>query len=123
MCVRPGLLGHSGSVWQGSRCWAAGERASRATGSGGLQGQSPGWWGLGPRSSEPASQSSGLPHPSFSLPCLPSAASSQSTCALPSDLSFDSSDLVMLKSLLAGLSLPSRDGRADRGLDEEGEGE
>lgn len=42
---------------------------------------------------------------------------------LPSDLSFDSSDLVMLKSLLAGLSLPSRDGRADRGLDEEGEGE
>lgn len=41
----------------------------------------------------------------------------------PSDLSFDNSDLVMLKSLLAGLSLPSRDGRADRGLDEEGEGE
>ncbi|XP_045669230.1 integrator complex subunit 1 isoform X1 [Ursus americanus] len=39
------------------------------------------------------------------------------------DLSFDSSDLVMLKSLLAGLSLPSRDGRADRGLDEEGEEE
>ncbi|XP_039082015.1 integrator complex subunit 1 isoform X2 [Hyaena hyaena] len=35
------------------------------------------------------------------------------------DLSFDSSDLVTLKSLLAGLSLPSRDGRADRGLDEE----
>lgn len=91
---------------------------------GGLQCQSPGWWGLGPRSSEPASQSSGLPRPSSSLSCLPSAASSsQSTCALPSDLSFDSSDLVMLKSLLAGLSLPSRDGRADRGLDEEGEGE
>ncbi|XP_029802983.1 integrator complex subunit 1 isoform X2 [Suricata suricatta] len=39
------------------------------------------------------------------------------------DLSFDSSDLVTLKSLLAGLSLPSRDGRADRGLDEEGEDE
>ncbi|XP_012584528.1 PREDICTED: integrator complex subunit 1 isoform X1 [Condylura cristata] len=39
------------------------------------------------------------------------------------DLSFDSSDLVMLKSLLAGLSLPSRDGRADRGLDEDGEDE
>ncbi|XP_019493101.1 PREDICTED: integrator complex subunit 1 [Hipposideros armiger] len=39
------------------------------------------------------------------------------------DLSFDSSDLVLLKSLLAGLSLPSRDGRADRGLDEEGEDE
>ncbi|KAM5301255.1 integrator complex subunit 1 isoform 2-T2 [Glossophaga mutica] len=39
------------------------------------------------------------------------------------DLSFDSSDLVMLKSLLAGLSLPSRDGRADHGLDEEGEDE
>nr|XP_035145703.2 integrator complex subunit 1 isoform X2 [Callithrix jacchus] len=37
------------------------------------------------------------------------------------DLSFDNSDLVMLKSLLAGLSLPSRDGRADQGLDEEGE--
>lgn len=42
---------------------------------------------------------------------------------LPSDLSFDSSDLVMLKSLLAGLSLPSGGGRADRGLDEEGDGE
>eukprot|EP00073_Rattus_norvegicus_P039479 XP_008767261.1 PREDICTED: integrator complex subunit 1 isoform X1 [Rattus norvegicus] len=39
------------------------------------------------------------------------------------DLSFDNSDLVMLKSLLAGLSLPSRDGRADQGLDEEGEDE
>ncbi|XP_032315764.1 LOW QUALITY PROTEIN: integrator complex subunit 1 [Camelus ferus] len=39
------------------------------------------------------------------------------------DLSFDSSDLMMLKSLLAGLSPPSRDGRADRGLDEEGEDE
>ncbi|XP_073071026.1 integrator complex subunit 1 isoform X2 [Manis javanica] len=39
------------------------------------------------------------------------------------DLSFDSSDLVMLKSLLAGLSLPSRGSRADRGLDEEGEDE
>ncbi|XP_045318248.1 integrator complex subunit 1 isoform X1 [Leopardus geoffroyi] len=39
------------------------------------------------------------------------------------DLSFDSSDLVTLKSLLAGLSLPTRDGRADRGLDEEGEEE
>ncbi|XP_053512969.1 integrator complex subunit 1 isoform X2 [Artibeus jamaicensis] len=37
------------------------------------------------------------------------------------DLSFDSSDLVMLKSLLAGLSLPSRDGRVDQGLDEEDE--
>ncbi|XP_048186404.1 integrator complex subunit 1 isoform X1 [Perognathus longimembris pacificus] len=39
------------------------------------------------------------------------------------DLSFDNSDLVMLKSLLAGLSLPSCNGRADRGLDEEGEDE
>ncbi|KAK7806505.1 hypothetical protein U0070_017497 [Myodes glareolus] len=39
------------------------------------------------------------------------------------DLSFDNSDLVMLKSLLAGLSLPSRDGRAEQGLDEEGEDE
>lgn len=39
------------------------------------------------------------------------------------DLSFDSSDLVMLKSLLAGLSLPSGGGRADRGLDEEGDDE
>uniref|UniRef100_A0A8D2EBD0 Integrator complex subunit 1 n=1 Tax=Theropithecus gelada TaxID=9565 RepID=A0A8D2EBD0_THEGE len=39
------------------------------------------------------------------------------------DLSFDNSDLVMLKSLLAGLSLPSRDDRTDQGLDEEGEEE
>ncbi|XP_049759647.1 integrator complex subunit 1 isoform X1 [Elephas maximus indicus] len=39
------------------------------------------------------------------------------------DLSFDNSDLVMLKSLLAGLSLPSRNGVTDRGLDEEGEDE
>ncbi|XP_073931481.1 integrator complex subunit 1 [Castor canadensis] len=39
------------------------------------------------------------------------------------DLSFDNSDLVMLKSLLAGLSLPSRDSRADHGLDEESEDE
>uniref|UniRef100_A0A096NSI2 Integrator complex subunit 1 n=1 Tax=Papio anubis TaxID=9555 RepID=A0A096NSI2_PAPAN len=39
------------------------------------------------------------------------------------DLSFDNSDLVMLKSLLAGLSLPSRDDRTDRGLDEEGDEE
>nr|XP_004666400.2 integrator complex subunit 1 isoform X2 [Jaculus jaculus] len=39
------------------------------------------------------------------------------------DLSFDNSDLAMLKSLLAGLSLPSRDGRADQGLDDEGEDE
>lgn len=44
-------------------------------------------------------------------------------CSLHSDLSFDNSDLVMLKSLLAGLSLPSRDGRAEQGLDEEGEDE
>ncbi|XP_023569170.1 integrator complex subunit 1 isoform X3 [Octodon degus] len=39
------------------------------------------------------------------------------------DLSSDNNDLVMLKSLLAGLSLPSRDGRADGSLDEEGEDE
>ncbi|KAM9210267.1 integrator complex subunit 1 isoform 4-T5 [Dugong dugon] len=39
------------------------------------------------------------------------------------DLSFDNSDLVMLKSLLAGLSLPSRSSVTDRGLDEEGEDE
>lgn len=39
------------------------------------------------------------------------------------DLSFENSDLATLKSLLAGLSLPSRDGRADRGLDEDGEDE
>lgn len=39
------------------------------------------------------------------------------------DLSFESSDLVTLKSLLAGLSLPSRDGRSDHGLDEEGDDE
>ncbi|XP_058148461.1 integrator complex subunit 1 isoform X1 [Dasypus novemcinctus] len=39
------------------------------------------------------------------------------------DLSFDNSDLVTLKSLLAGLSLPARSGVADRGPDEEGEDE
>ncbi|XP_037669957.1 integrator complex subunit 1 isoform X2 [Choloepus didactylus] len=39
------------------------------------------------------------------------------------DLCFDNSDLVVLKSLLAGLSLPSRSGAAGRGLDEEGEDE
>uniref|UniRef100_A0A8C2YLX2 Integrator complex subunit 1 n=1 Tax=Chinchilla lanigera TaxID=34839 RepID=A0A8C2YLX2_CHILA len=39
------------------------------------------------------------------------------------DLSSDNNDLVVLKSLLAGLSLPSRDGRADGSLDEEGEDE
>lgn len=62
--------------------------------------------------------------PCFSLPgTLPRLPSSEvSSCSLHSDLSFDNSDLVMLKSLLAGLSLPSRDGRADQGLDEEGEG-
>ena len=63
-------------------------------------------------------------------PCrpLPPACSPHSEpCPPPpcplSDLSLDSSDLVMLKSLLAGLSLPSRDGGPDRALDEEGEGE
>lgn len=69
------------------------------------------------------------PRPSF-LPCcfslpgtLPHLPSSEvNPCFLLSDLSFDNSDLVMLKSLLAGLNLPSRDGRADEGLDEEGEG-
>ena len=71
--------------------------------------------------SEPAPGSS-LPPPTPAHPA-PVASSSRRTCVLPSDLSFDSSDLVTLKSLLAGLSLPSRDGRADRGLDEEGEGE
>ncbi|XP_021395379.2 integrator complex subunit 1 isoform X2 [Lonchura striata] len=35
------------------------------------------------------------------------------------DLSSDNSDLVMLKSLLAGLSLPSKSGILDRGSDEE----
>ncbi|XP_023372276.1 integrator complex subunit 1 isoform X1 [Otolemur garnettii] len=39
------------------------------------------------------------------------------------DLSFDNSDLAMLKSLLAGLSLPNRFGRADQGLEEESEDE
>lgn len=39
------------------------------------------------------------------------------------DLSFENSDLAMLKSLLAGLSPPSTDGRSARGLDEEGEDE
>lgn len=41
----------------------------------------------------------------------------------PSDLSSDNSDLAMLKSLLAGLSLPSKSGILDRGSDEEKEGE
>lgn len=54
------------------------------------------------------------------LPHLPS--SKVNPCFLRSDLSFDNSDLVMLKSLLAGLNLPSRDGRTDEGLDEDGEG-
>ncbi|XP_054429276.1 integrator complex subunit 1 [Pteronotus mesoamericanus] len=57
--------------------------------------------------------------------CSPQAAAAflQKHADALHDLSFDSSDLVMLKSLLAGLSLPSRDGRADHGLDEEGEDE
>lgn len=41
----------------------------------------------------------------------------------PSDLSFDGNDLAMLKSLLAGLSLPSKGSQAGQGLDDEGEGE
>lgn len=41
----------------------------------------------------------------------------------PSDLSSDNSDLAMLKSLLAGLSLPSKSGILDRGSDEEKDGE
>lgn len=41
----------------------------------------------------------------------------------PSDLSSDNSDLAMLKSLLAGLSLPSKSGVLDRGSDEEKDGE
>jgi len=40
-----------------------------------------------------------------------------------SDLSSDNSDLAMLKSLLAGLSLPSKIGILDRGSDEEKDGE
>lgn len=46
-------------------------------------------------------------------------------CAIssPSDLSSDNSDLAMLKSLLAGLSLPSKSGVLDRGSDEEKDGE
>lgn len=59
-----------------------------------------------------------LPHPKPSI----LLSSKADPCSLHSDLSFDNSDLVMLKSLLAGLSLPSRDGRTDQGLDEEGEG-
>ncbi|NXJ71264.1 INT1 protein, partial [Rostratula benghalensis] len=39
------------------------------------------------------------------------------------DLSSDNSDLAMLKSLLAGLSLPSKSGISDRGSDEEKEDE
>lgn len=41
----------------------------------------------------------------------------------PSDLSSDNSDLAMLKSLLAGLSLPSKSGILDRSSDEEKDGE
>lgn len=41
----------------------------------------------------------------------------------PSDLSSDNSDLAMLKSLLAGLSLPSKSGILDRGSEEEKDGE
>lgn len=44
------------------------------------------------------------------------------TCS-SSDLSSDNSDLAMLKSLLAGLSLPSRCGILDRGSEEEKDGE
>lgn len=39
------------------------------------------------------------------------------------DLSFDGNDLAMLKSLLAGLSLPSKGSQAGQGLDDEGEDE
>ncbi|XP_052516865.1 integrator complex subunit 1 [Budorcas taxicolor] len=57
------------------------------------------------------------------ISCSPAAAVAflQKHLNVLHDLSLDSSDLVMLKSLLAGLSLPSRDGGADRALDEEGE--
>ncbi|XP_043311851.1 integrator complex subunit 1 isoform X1 [Cervus canadensis] len=59
------------------------------------------------------------------ISCSPAAAVAflQKHLNVLHDLSLDSSDLVMLKSLLAGLSLPSRDGGADRVLDEEGEDE
>ncbi|XP_055266424.1 integrator complex subunit 1 isoform X2 [Moschus berezovskii] len=59
------------------------------------------------------------------ISCSPAAAIAflQKHLSVLHDLSLDSSDLVMLKSLLAGLSLPSRDGGADRALDEEGEDE
>ncbi|XP_027382396.1 integrator complex subunit 1 isoform X1 [Bos indicus x Bos taurus] len=59
------------------------------------------------------------------ISCSPAAAVAflQKHLNVLHDLSLDSSDLVMLKSLLAGLSLPSRDGGADRALDEEGEDE
>ncbi|XP_044792301.1 integrator complex subunit 1 isoform X2 [Bubalus bubalis] len=59
------------------------------------------------------------------ISCSPAAAVAflQKHLNVLHDLSLDSSDLVMLKSLLAGLSLPSRDGGPDRALDEEGEDE
>ncbi|KAM7228610.1 hypothetical protein CapIbe_021064 [Capra ibex] len=59
------------------------------------------------------------------ISCSPAAAVAflQKHLNVLHDLSLDSSDLVMLKSLLAGLSLPSRDVGADRALDEEGEDE
>lgn len=46
-------------------------------------------------------------------------------CAIcsSSDLSSDNSDLAMLKSLLAGLSLPTKSGILDRGSEEEKDGE
>lgn len=80
--------------------------------------------GHAPTWRDTGSQETGNEFCCFSLPgTLPHLPSSEvNPCFLSSDLSFDNSDLVMLKSLLAGLSLPSRDGRTDQGLDEEGEG-
>lgn len=112
-------------------------------------GQGAAWRGSGlraPRVVVPGSQTLGLrqgcpeltpsspapwaPHPRApqAQPCPPlpvwsSRRALPARLLSPSDLSLDSSDLVMLKSLLAGLSLPGRDGGADRVLDEEGEGE
>lgn len=45
------------------------------------------------------------------------------TICSTSDLSSDNSDLAMLKSLLAGLSLPSKSSILDRGSEEEKDGE
>lgn len=59
----------------------------------------------------PPSSTSSCSSPTEYITCNAQAAFTflQQHSDVPHDLSFDSSDLAMLKSLLAGLSLPSRD--------------